>query len=47
MKKILDIENWNRKEHFLFFKNFDDPFFGVTADVDFTDTYRKAKEDKV
>ena len=47
MKKIIDIENWNRKENFLFFKNFDVPFFGVTADVDFTDTYRKAKEDKV
>jgi chloramphenicol O-acetyltransferase type A len=26
MKQQLDVENWNRKEHFLFFKQFEEPF---------------------
>ena len=28
MKK-LDLQNWNRKEHYEFFKNFDNPYFGI------------------
>lgn len=44
MRKIINIDTWNRKEHFNFFKNFDDPFFGVTVNVDFSTTYRQAKE---
>lgn len=47
MKKYIDINTWNRKEHFLFFKTMDDPFFVITADVDFTSVYKKAKESKV
>lgn len=43
MKQIVDLENWNRKEHFKFFSGFDDPFFGVTTLVDFTEIYRKSK----
>lgn len=34
MLRILDIENWKRKEHFYFFKNYDIPFFSICADVD-------------
>lgn len=34
MYKTLAIENWNRKEHFHFFKTFEEPFFGVTVEVD-------------
>jgi len=30
----LDIENWARKDHFNFYKNFDDPYYGLTANVD-------------
>ena len=29
MKQVIDLDNWNRKEHFAFFSAFDDPFFGV------------------
>lgn len=29
----LDISNWNRREHFYFFKNFSEPYFGLTANV--------------
>lgn len=46
MKKYLDIDSWNRKEHFHFFKGFDDPFFGLTVDVDFTNVYNKTKREK-
>lgn len=45
MKTLIDLEKWNRKEHFLFFSAFDDPFFGVTVNVDFTPVYEEAKTD--
>lgn len=45
MKTFIDLEKWNRKEHFLFFSAFDDPFFGVTVPVDFTRIYEEAKTD--
>jgi chloramphenicol O-acetyltransferase type A len=44
MKQKLDISKWNRKEHFNFFKNFDEPYYGVTVKVDCTRAYLKAKE---
>lgn len=47
MKKLLDIEKWNRKDHFNFFNNFEEPFFGITVDLDCTLAYRKSKELKV
>ena len=44
-KTKLNIESWNRKEHFRFFSAFDDPFFGITTNVDFTTIYLEAKHD--
>lgn len=41
--KILDLENWNRKGHFEFFTQFEEPFFGITAPVDVTIAYKNAK----
>jgi chloramphenicol O-acetyltransferase type A len=47
MKKLLDIENWERKEHFRFFRKFEEPFFGVTVEIDCTTAYAFCKnEDK-
>ena len=43
MDKELDIENWDRKEHFNFFKTFDEPFFGVTVDIDCTIAHKVCK----
>ncbi|MEM7106251.1 MAG: chloramphenicol acetyltransferase [Bacteroidota bacterium] len=40
----LDIDNWKRKDHYNFFRHFDEPFFGVCVDVDCTSAYRRAKE---
>lgn len=44
MKTLLDLENWARKEHFLFFKEFEEPFFGLTLEIDCTKAYATAKE---
>lgn len=44
MKQKIDIENWERKDHYLFFKNFDEPFYGVCVNIDCTKAYQKAKE---
>ena len=47
MKTLIDIENWNRKEHFHFYSKFTEPFFGVTVKVDCSRAYAKAKEKQV
>lgn len=44
MKQKLDLNTWNRKEHFLFFKQMEEPFFGVTVPIDCTKAYAKSKE---
>lgn len=44
MKTLLDLENWNRKEHFLFFKQFEEPFFGLTVEIDCTKAYAITKQ---
>lgn len=44
MKTKLDISSWARKEHFNFFKNFNEPFYGVCVRVDCTAAYNDAKE---
>ncbi|MFH6992999.1 CatA-like O-acetyltransferase [Flavobacterium sp. FlaQc-48] len=44
MKTILDLENWNRKEHFLHFNQMEEPFFGATVEIDCTKGYQTAKE---
>ena len=44
MKKLLDLDNWNRKEHFLFFKQMQEPFFGVNVKIDCTKAYDMSKE---
>ena len=43
MKQKLDLNTWNRKEHFLFFKQMDEPFYGITTTIDCTKAYAKAK----
>jgi chloramphenicol O-acetyltransferase type A len=44
MKQKLDLDTWNRKEHFLFFKQMEEPFFGVSIVVDCTKAYANAKD---
>jgi len=46
MKKI-DIDNWNRKEHFEFFSKMASPFLGVVTEVDCTECYENAKQNGI
>jgi chloramphenicol O-acetyltransferase type A len=46
-KKKLDISTWARKEHFNFFKTFEEPYHGVCARIDCTAAYRFAKANGV
>lgn len=43
MKQVIDLDSWNRKEHYLFYSSFDDPFFGITTKIDFTKVYERSK----
>jgi chloramphenicol O-acetyltransferase type A len=43
MKILLDLENWNRKEHFLHFSKMEEPFFGATVEIDCSEGYKNAK----
>jgi chloramphenicol O-acetyltransferase type A len=42
--KTLDIENWERKNHYNYFKSLDYPHFNICANVDITDFMRFIKE---
>ena len=42
--KIINIENWKRKEYFEFFRKYDNPFFGIVTEIDCTRAYEKSKE---
>ena len=44
MKQKINLETWNRKEHFNFFNQMEEPFFGVTTSIDCTNGYEKAKQ---
>jgi chloramphenicol O-acetyltransferase type A len=44
MKQEINITNWKRKDHYRFFSQFEEPFFGVTIKVDCSNAYHYAKE---
>lgn len=44
--KYLDIENWNRKQHFNHFRTLADPTFAIVAEVDVSTCYKSAKDKK-
>jgi chloramphenicol O-acetyltransferase type A len=45
--EFLDIDTWNRKQHFEHFKQLLDPYFAVTVEVDVTKAYQTAKEKEI
>jgi len=45
--KIIDVEKWNRKEHFEFFSKRDNPFFGIVTEMDVSKAYNFAKKNQV
>ncbi|MDH6533634.1 chloramphenicol acetyltransferase [Parabacteroides sp. 52] len=44
MRHLIDKQNWDRIEHFNFFKEFDDPYHGVVVDIDCTLIYTYCKK---
>ncbi|MBW9157798.1 chloramphenicol acetyltransferase [Clostridium tagluense] len=42
--KFIDIENWERKNHYNYFKQLDYPHFNICGNVDITEFYRFIKE---
>lgn len=44
---LIDIETWNRKEHYSFFSSMASPFLGLTANVKCTNACRVAKENNL
>ena len=47
MKTKLDLESWARKEHFEFFSNFDEPYTGVSVEIDCTAAYEHCKQNNI
>jgi len=45
--KVIDLENWNRREHFEFFSKYDNPFFGIVTEIDCTVAYEFAKKNEI
>ncbi|MFC4633821.1 CatA-like O-acetyltransferase [Dokdonia ponticola] len=43
MKKI-NLSTWKRKQHFEFFNQFEEPYFGLTVTVDVTIAMQKQKK---
>jgi chloramphenicol O-acetyltransferase type A len=41
--KIVDVESLNRKAAYEYFKDYDNPFFNITANLDVTELYRFCK----
>lgn len=42
--KTININSWKRKEHYEFFSQFDEPFFGIVSELDCTRAYEAAKK---
>ncbi len=40
----LDVDAWARRDHFKFFNQFEEPFYGVCVHVDCTNAYKAAKQ---
>ena len=47
MFKAIDVENWERKSTFDLFKDYEDPFFNITAMIDATSLYLFCKQNDV
>ena len=45
--KLIDLETWKRKEHFLFFSRMDYPQFNICMDIDITNFLRFTKNKKL
>ncbi|MFK7935103.1 MAG: CatA-like O-acetyltransferase [Saprospiraceae bacterium] len=46
MKRKLNLATWNRREHYSFFSRMEEPFWGVSVEVDATQAYQYCKQEK-
>ncbi|MCK5781094.1 MAG: hypothetical protein KAH10_00755 [Flavobacteriales bacterium] len=46
MFKKIDLDTWKRKDQYDLFKNYENPFFNITANVDVTNLVRYCNENK-
>jgi len=46
LKQKINIETWNRKNHFLFYKDFVDPCFNICSNIDVTTAVDYSKSNK-
>ena len=44
MRTKIDLDTWERADHFRFFNSFEEPFFSVVVNVDCTHAYSKARQ---
>lgn len=42
--KVIDIERWNRKEHYEFFSQMTNPMFGIVTEVECTEAYEESQD---
>jgi chloramphenicol O-acetyltransferase type A len=47
MYREIDFENWNRRNLYEYFKDYDDPFFNITVNFDVTEIYHFCKTEKI
>jgi chloramphenicol O-acetyltransferase type A len=43
-KHRLDLATWPRRDHFRFFRNFDEPFFGIVVELECQGAYDRARD---
>jgi len=43
MKKKIDVKNWDRSEIYHFFRDFNEPYYGISTDLECTGAYAYAK----
>jgi chloramphenicol O-acetyltransferase type A len=44
MGGLIDLRTWKRRDHYLWFRNYAQPFFSVTVDVDVTPVWNKCRK---
>ncbi len=44
MSGLIDLRTWKRREHYLWFRRYAQPFFSVTVDVDVTSAWRASRK---
>ena len=47
MKRKIAIDQWERKDLFSFFRGFDEPYYGITTDLECTWAYAYAKSEEI